>query len=136
MASNNVFVIFSESDKTEVEDLIKDISNVTQFSLNQDQIDESTKNDILKCNVFVCCLSNNSSQLLFNIVKFARCVARKEINTYYIDFIEPEELFGERKTKEELNFFRSKTNRISSFSDLIKVNFLLELILLFFESVK
>jgi len=124
MASNNVFVVYSESDKTEVEDLIKEISNVTPFSLNQDQIDESTKNDILKCDVFVCCLSRNSSELLFNIVKFARCVARKEINTYYIGFIGPEVLFEKRKSKEELNFFISKTNPISSFSDLIKVNFL------------
>ena len=78
MASNNVFVIYSKSDQTKVSDLIKDISNVTLFPLNQrqTQIDEADNSKILKCNVFVCFLSTKSSELLFNIVKFARCVAR------------------------------------------------------------
>ncbi len=112
MASNNVFVIFSESDKTEVEDLIKDINkkdnNVTPFSLSQrqTQIDEEDKNKILKCDVFVCFLSRNSSPLLFNIVKFTRCVARKEINAY---FINESDVF--LKTKEEKSFLEYKNSK-------------------------
>jgi len=137
MASNfchnchNVFVIYSESDKTEVEDLIKDINkkdnNVTPFSLNQrqTQIDEEDKNKILKCDVFVCFLSRNSSPLLFNIVKFTRCVARKEINTY---FIEPD---GFLKTKEEQSFLDYKANpKIIKYtsSDIGEVSIYLEFI--------
>jgi len=145
MESNNVFVIYCENDKTKVDDLIKDISNVTPFSLNQGQtqINEEDKNKILKCDVFVCCLSRHSSELLFNIVKFARCVARKKINTYFI------ESDGFLKTKEEQslsdykvnpkiieqssgigiqNFFKDKTIIIKSMSDIGEVSIYLEFI--------
>jgi hypothetical protein len=145
MASNNVFVIYSESDQGKVSKLIKDIRNVTPFPLDQirTQIDEADKSKILKCGVFLCFLSSNSSPLLFNIVKFARCVARKKINAY---FIEPD---GFLKTKEELsfsnykespkkieyssdigiqNFFKYKTNIITSISDIEEVSIILEFI--------
>ncbi len=101
MASYNVFVIYFESDQTKVSALIKDIRNVTLFPLNQGhtQINEEDKNKILECSVFLCFLSSNSSPLLFNIVKFARCVARKKINAH---FINESDVF--LKTKEEQNF--------------------------------
>jgi len=117
MASNfyhnchNVFVIYCKRDTKEVSDLIKDISNVTRYPLDQDQMltEEElnlTKSSILNCKVFVCCLSKNSSPLLFNIVKFARCVARKEINAY---FINESDVF--LKTKEEKSFLEYKNSK-------------------------
>jgi len=107
MASYNVFVIYSESDQTKVSDLIKDIRNVTLFPLNQGhtQINEEDKNKILECSVFLCFLSSNSSPLLFNIVKFARCVARKKINTYFI------ERDGFLTTKEKQCFLEYEKNQ-------------------------
>ena len=124
MASNNVFIIYSKTDQIKVSSLINGISNVTPFPLDQSQtqIDESTKSIILKCSVFVCCLSINSSQLLFNVVKFARCVARKKINTYFIDSNEF------LKKQEEQSFFKYKTRKINSISDLEMVNIFLEFI--------
>ncbi len=93
------FVIYSESDEGEVLKLIGDIK-VTRISLkeNQDQIDEETKKQIIKCNVFVCFLSKNSSQLLLDIAKFARREA-KEVWAYFIS--DPKEFLKD----EELNFF-------------------------------
>jgi len=124
MESNNVFIIYSKSDQTKVSPLINGISSVTAFPLDksQTQIDESTKSIILKCSVFVCCLSINSSQLLFDVVKFARCVARKEINAYFID---PN---GFLKKQEEQSFFKYKTREINSISYLEMVSIFLEFI--------
>jgi len=146
MAFNNVFVIYCKSDETKVSPLISGISNVALFPLDQSQtqINEADKSIILKCNVFVCFLSSKSSPLLFNIVKFARCVARKKINTY---FIEPD---GFLTTKEKQsfsnyeaskpknieyssdigiqNFFKYKTRIIASISDIEEVSIILEFI--------
>jgi len=112
------FVIYSESDEGEVLKLIGDIK-VTRISLkeNQDQIDEETKKQIIKCNVFVCFLSKNSSQLLLDVAKFARCIARKKI---YWHFISGK---GSCKMKdEEKSFFdEPKTNKFQSFEKIEQV---------------
>ncbi len=177
METNNVLIIYSQIDEANILPLINDIHNVTRFPLDQsrDQLDEPTKSIILKCNIFVCCLSTNCSQLFLDIVKFAHYVARKEINAYYIqpdkfdDFLKDKEVEGfskaekakaekaeaERRKKKSKstnnlvihdflisdlgiqNFFNDKTNinRITSLSDLKKVNFLLELIFHFLNQL-
>jgi len=86
-------VIYSKSDEKEVLDLTQGINNVTlkSFDQNQNQVDEPTKSLIIDCNFFVCCLSKNSSQLLLDIAKFARCIARKEI---YMHFIGPQRILN------------------------------------------
>ncbi len=96
-------------------------------------------------------LSSNSSPLLFNIVKFARCVARKKINTYFIEpdgFLTTKEkqcfLEYEKKQKTSKkpkpkiieyssdigirNFFKYKTRIITSISDIEEVSIILEFI--------
>jgi len=103
------FVIYSENDKEKVEDLTRSINNVTleSFDKDQDQINELTKKSIIDCDFFVCCLSENSSQLLLNIAKFARCIARKEVWAYFIPNCDQKEFLKD----EELRFFdqNSKT---------------------------
>jgi len=145
MASHSVFVICSEDDKEKVSDLIKGIKGISKDNLfplskSQTELADQSKDKILKCDVFVCCLSPNSSQLLFNIVKFARCVAGKKINVYFINLDETDQYLNKMESEsyskyekifpKEIeyssdigiqNFF--KTNRITSFSDLKKVNF-------------
>jgi hypothetical protein len=125
MEPNSFFIIYSKSDEANILPLINDIDNVIRFPLDhsRDQLDESTKIKILKCNVFVCFLSTNCSKLFLDIVKFTRYVARKEINAYYI---QPDK-FDDFLKKEQSdlgiqNFFKYKTTRISSISDLGEVN--------------
>ena len=110
------FVIYSKSDEEEVLGLTRDIKNVTRKSLdqNQDQIDEPTKLLIIKCSVFVCFLTKNSSQLLLNLAKFARCIARKKI---YRHFIGEEEFLND----EEQSFFEQKTIKFESIENIEQV---------------
>jgi len=111
------FVIYSEKDKEKVLELIGNII-VTQISLNQnqDQIDEETKKQIIECNVFVCFLSENSSKLLLDVAKFARCIARKKIYWHFI---------GEKKSwkikDEEKSFFDQKTIKFDFFEKIEQV---------------
>ncbi len=88
------FVICFKSDEKIVSDLTRSIKSVflKTFDQNQKQIDDETKLRIIECKSFVCCLSKNSSQLLLDIAKFARCIARKEI---YMHFIGPQRILND-----------------------------------------
>ncbi len=106
------FVIYSENDKKKVEDLTRSINNVTLKSFDQNQIDDETKRLIIECKFFICCLSKNSSQLLLDIAKFARCIARKEIYTH---FIGPENNLN----NEDRSFFDQTTRK--SIKDIVQI---------------
>ena len=121
------FVIYSENDKEKVEDLTtgltRGINNVTlkSFNKDQDQINELTKKSIIDCDFFVCCLSKNSSQLLLNIAKFARCIARKEVWAYFIPNCDQKEFLKD----EELRFFDQKSNIFESIENIKEVKIFL-----------
>jgi len=115
---SSYFVIYSEDDENKVFDLTQGINNDNFKSLkqNEDQIDEPTKSLIIKCNFFVCFLSKNSSQLLLDIAKFARCIARKKVNVYLI----PPEGFLKG---EDQSFFNKKANEFKSIQNIVQVKY-------------
>ena len=115
-----VFLLYALKDETEILTLTNDISkNITRLSIgNKQEIDANTKTNILECDIFICCLSTSSSKSLINIVKFARCIARKQINTLFLETADKclEE-------EEDKSFFNDKTHKIDSIRDHIeKVN--------------
>jgi hypothetical protein len=119
--ARNVFLLYSKDDEThtklnELNQILNETKHLTQK--NAFQLDENTKQSILECDIFICCLSKKFSESkLIDIVKFAYCIARKGINTLYL---EPDkELFLEKL--EDQSFFRLKTVEYSSFGQIEKV---------------
>ena len=119
--ARNVFLLYSKDDEThtklnELNQILNETKHLTQK--NAFQLDENTKQSILECDIFICCLSKKFSESkLIDIVKFAHCIARKGINTLYL---EPDkELFLEKL--EDQSFFRLKTVEYSSFGQIEKV---------------
>ena len=69
------------------------------------------KKTILDCDIFICCLSKNFFESkLIDMVKFTYCVARKKINTIYLE--DKEEL--EKMMKKDI---RNKEKQLLSLKD-------------------
>jgi len=150
-----VFIVYSEDDQknnTQLYDFIQDIKQNSNLKVteknkvqlddnNNVKLDEKSKQNILKCGIFICCLSKNFyNSKLTDIVKFAYSIARKKINTLYLE--NEKKLFKEmndqillleekNRAKEsfllEINqsFFRLKTVEYSSIDQIQKVNIFL-----------
>ena len=136
-----VFLLYSKDDEAnvELERLKQDVTKTKQLTLTpysdfEFDKEPNRKKIILECDIFICCLSLKFYESnLIDIVKFAHCIARKTINSFYLE--DGEELF--RKMKDQINqndqpekmfllqvnrsFFRSKTVKYSSI-DQIKVS--------------
>ena len=150
------FIVYSEDDQktnTQLYDFIQDIKQnsslkVTEKSKvqlddnNNVTLDDRSKQNILECDIFICCLSKNFyNSKLTDVVKFAYSIARKKINTLYLEnelelFIEMEDqifLLKEKDRREEesfllkinQSFFRLKTVEYSSIDQIQKVNIFL-----------
>ena len=150
------FIVYSEDDQktnTLLYDFIQDIKHnsslkVTEKSKvqlddnNNVTLDDRSKQNILECDIFICCLSKNFyNSKLTDVVKFAYSIARKKINTLYLE--NEEELFKEmedqisllkekdRREEESFllkinqSFFRLKTVEYSSIDQIQKVNIFL-----------
>ena len=138
-----VLLLYSKDDEAniELENLKQDIKNkqltLTPYSDFEFDKEPNRKKIILECDTFICCLSLKFYESnLIDIVKFAHCIARKTINSFYLE--DGEELF--RKMEDQINqndqpeksfllqvnrsFFRSKTVKYSSI-DQIKVSIFL-----------
>ena len=149
-------IVYSEDDQktnTQLYDFIQDIKQnsslkVTEKSKvqlddnNNVTLDDRSKQNILECDIFICCLSKNFyNSKLTDVVKFAYSIARKKINTLYLE--NEKELFKEmedqisllkekdRREKESFllkinqSFFRLKTVEYSSIDQIQKVNIFL-----------
>jgi len=139
-----VFLLYSKDDEAnlELERLKQDVTKTKQFILtpfSDFELEDETnrKKIILECDIFFCCLSLKFYESnLIDIVKFAHCIARKTINTFYLE--DDKELFkkiedkikslGQNdQPKEKVllkvnrSFFGSKTVKYTSI-DKIKVN--------------
>ena len=152
------FIVYSEDDQktnTQLYDFIQDIKQnsslkVTEKSKvqlddnNNVTLDDRSKQNILECDIFICCLSKNFyNSKLTDVVKFAYSIARKKINTLYLE--NEEELFKEmedqisllkekdRREEESFllkinqSFFRLKTVEYSSIDQIQKVNIFLSI---------
>ncbi len=139
-----VFLLYSKDDEAnlELERLKQDVTKTKQFTLapySDFELENETnrKKIILECDIFFCCLSLKFYESnLIDIVKFAHCIARKTINTFYLE--DEKELF--KKMEDQIksldqkyqpkkrfmlevnrSFFGSKTVKYTSI-DQIKVN--------------
>ena len=87
----NVFLVFSKDDETitELKGLIQNVENIEHLKITQKndfQLDDTTKQNILDCDIFICCLSKKFFESkLIDTVKFAYCIARKQINTFHLE---------------------------------------------------
>jgi hypothetical protein len=106
------FIVYSEDDQknnTKLNGFIQDIKqnpNLKVTEKNKVQLDDNnnvtlddrSKQNILECDIFLCCLSLKFCESnLIDIVKFAHCIARKTINTFYLE--DEKELFKKWKIK-------------------------------------
>ena len=61
----NVFLLFSKDDETnpELKGLIQNVENIQHLNVTQknDELDDRTKQNILDCDIFICCLSRKFS---------------------------------------------------------------------------
>ena len=150
------FIVYSEDDQknnTKLNGFIQDIkqnANLKVTEKNKVQLDDNnnvtlddrSKQNILECDIFICCLSKNFyNSKLTDVVKFAYSIARKKINTLYLE--NEKELFKEmedqisllkekdRREGESLllkinqSFFRFNTVEYSSIDQIQKVNIFL-----------
>jgi len=146
------FIVYSEDDQknnTQLNGFIQDIkqnpdliiteTNKVQLDENNNvKLDDKSKQNILECDMFICCLSKNFyNSKLTDVVKFAYSIARKKIYTLYLENekellkeMEDHNLLLEEtdRLKEsfllEINqsFFRFKTVEYSSIGQIQKVN--------------
>jgi hypothetical protein len=122
--ARRVFFLYSKDDETNIKlkDLIQDIKQNQNFIFTQNngfQLDDKTKEIILESDIFICCLSKKFYDLkLIDIVKFANCIARKRINTIYLEN-EKEQFLAK---VEDQSFFRCKTVEFSSMGQIVKVD--------------
>ena len=139
-----VFLLYSKDDEAnlEIERLKQDVTKTKQFILttfSDFELENETnrKKIILECDIFFCCLSLKFYESnLIDIVKFVHCIARKTINTFYLE--DDKELFKKIEDKIKSldqkdqpkkrfllkvnrSFFGSKTVKYT-FKDQIKVN--------------
>ena len=118
----NVFLLFSKDDETnpELKGLIQNVENIQHLNVTQknDELDDRTKQNILDCDIFICFLSRKfSDSKLIDIVKFSSYIARKKINTFYIDNDIEQYL-----QQVDQSFFRYKTVEFSTLDQIVKVN--------------
>ena len=126
------FIVYSEDDQktnTQLYDFIQDIKQnsslkVTEKSKvqlddnNNVTLDDRSKQNILECDIFICCLSKNFyNSKLTDVVKFAYSIARKKINTLYLE--NEEELFKEME--DQISLLKEKDRREEE-SFLLKIN--------------
>ena len=120
MMARNVLLLYFKGDETKLSDLIQEVSKIKHLTRKNDsQLDENTKQSILECDIFICCLSKEFSESkMVDIVKFAYCIARKRINTIYL---EKDKVLFLAKVEDQ-SFFRLKTVEYSSLDQIKKVN--------------
>ena len=126
------FIVYSEDDQktnTQLYDFIQDIKQnsslkVTEKSKvqlddnNNVTLDDRSKQNILECDIFICCLSKNFyNSKLTDVVKFAYSIARKKINTLYLE--NEKELFKEME--DQISLLKEKDRREEE-SFLLKIN--------------
>jgi len=130
----NVFLVFSKDDETitELKDLIQNVENIEHLKITQKndfQLDDTTKQNILDCDIFICCLSKKFFESkLIDTVKFAYCIARKQINTFHLDKEELEEMMRNniQKMEEQILLLKKKDRLEDKDKRLLKECFLLE----------
>ena len=119
----NVFLLFSKDDETntELKGLIQNVENIEHLKITQKndfRLDDTTKQNILDCDIFICCLSRKfSDSKLIDTVKFASYIARKKINTFYID----NDIEQYLQQKEDQSFFEYRTVKFSTLDQIVKV---------------
>ena len=125
------FIVYSEDDQknnTKLNGFIQDIKQnpnliITEKNKVLDEnnnvtLDDRSKQNILECDIFICCLSLKFYESnLIDIVKFAHCIARKTINSFYLE--NGEELF--RKMEDQISLLKEKDRREEE-SFLLKIN--------------
>ncbi len=120
----NVFLVFCKDDEknTELKDLIQNVENIEHLKITQKndfQLDDTTKQNILDCDIFICCVSRKfSDSNLINTIKFASYIARKKINTFYID----NNIKRCLPKVEYQSFFEYRTVKFSSLDQIVKVS--------------
>ena len=130
----NVFLVFSKDDETitELKDLIQNVENIEHLKITQKndfQLDDTTKQNILDCDIFICCLSKKFFESkLIDTVKFAYCIARKQINTFHLDKEELEEMMRNniQKMEEQILLLKKKDRLEDKDKRLLKEFILLE----------
>jgi hypothetical protein len=89
--TRKVFLLYSKDDENipKLESLKQNIKQNINLILTQQnvvQLDNPTKQIILDCDIFICCLSIKFyDSKLIDAVKFAYCIARKQINTFHLE---------------------------------------------------
>jgi hypothetical protein len=122
--AQSVFLLYCKDDETnsKLGGLIRDIKHNQDLFITQKndfQLDGKTKKIIFECDIFICCLSKKFSESkLIDIVKFTHYIARKRIDTIYLE--NQKERFLAKV--EDQSFFRFKTVEYSSFDQIEKVN--------------
>ena len=131
----NVFLVFSKDDETitELKDLIQNVENIEHLKITQKndfQLDDTTKQNILDCDIFICCLSKKFFESkLIDTVKFAYCIARKQINTFHLEDKEKlEEMMRNniQKMEEQILLLKKKDRLEDKDKRLLKECILLE----------
>jgi hypothetical protein len=119
----NVFLLFSKYDEknTELKGLIQNVENIEHLKITQKndfQLDDTTKQNILDCDIFICCLSRKfSDSKLIDTVKFASYIARSKINAFYLD----NNIKRCLPKVEDQRFFEYRTVKFSSLDQIVKV---------------
>jgi hypothetical protein len=132
--SNGVFLLYSKDDinNKKLEELMKDIKQDQNMIIKQNndfQWDNTTKQTILDCDIFICCLSRKfHDSKLIDAVKFAYCIARKQINTFHLE--EKEEL---EEMQEQILLLKKKDPLQDKDKKLLKESILLEVNQKFFK---
>jgi hypothetical protein len=120
----NVFLLFSKDDETntELKGLIQNVENFEHFKITQKdyfRLDDTTKQNILDCDIFICCLSRKfSDSKLIDTVKFASYITRRKINAFYLD----NNIKRCLPKVEDQRFFEYRTVKFSSLDQIVKVN--------------
>ena len=118
----NVFLLFSKDDETnpELKGLIQNVENIQHLNVTQknDELDDRTKQNILDCDIFICCLSRKfSDSKLIDTVKFASYIARRKINAFYLN----NNIKRCLPKMEDQRFFEYRTVKFSSLDQIVKV---------------
>ena len=119
----SVFLLFSKDDETntELKGLIKNVENIEHLKITQKnyyQLDDTAKQNILDCDIFICCLSRKfSDSNLIDTVKFASYIARRKINAFYLN----NNIKRCLPKMEDQRFFEYRTVKFSSLDQIVKV---------------